>query len=80
MSIFILKHTFYFQINYGTWKSTMIIESVLNSDYTDYQCVAENELGEDRHNISLTSPSVPDPPEDLEVVMKDYKTVMLRVG
>jgi len=66
------------QLDYGTWKSTLTIESVLNSDYTVYQCIANNALGEDSHNISLTSPNIPDPPLNLEVTMKDYKTVCLK--
>jgi len=66
------------QLDYGTWKSTLKIESVLNSDYTVYQCVANNTLGQDRHNISLTSPNIPDPPLNLEVKMVDYKTVRLK--
>ena len=57
----------------------MTIESVLNSDYTVYKCIASNALGEDSHNISLTSPNIPDPPLNLEVTMKDYKTVRLKV-
>ena len=69
----------YFQLDYGTWKSTLTIESVLNSDYTVYQCIATNALGEDIHNITLTSPNIPDPPLNLEVAMKDYKTVRLKV-
>ena len=69
----------HFQLDYGTWKSTLTIESVLNSDYTTYQCIASNALGEDGHNISLTSPNIPDPPLNIEVTMKDYKTVRLKV-
>ena len=57
----------------------MTIESVLNSDYTVYQCIATNALGQDEHNISLTSPNIPDSPLNLEVSMKDYRTVTLKV-
>lgn len=66
------------QLDYGTWKSTLTIESVLNSDYTVYQCIATNALGQDEHNISLTSPNIPDSPLNLEVSMKDYRTVTLK--
>ena len=69
-----------FQIGYSTWESTLTIESVYNSHYTTYQCLASNDLGEDEFNISLTTKSTPEPPVNLEVSMKDYKTVQLKVS
>ena len=45
-----------FQVDFDTWKSELNIESALNADYTKYECRAENELGEDKYNISLVPP------------------------
>lgn len=67
-------------MGYSTWESTLTIESAFNTDYTDYQCYATNELGEDTFNISLTKRSRPEAPVNLEVIMKDYRTVQLRVS
>ena len=67
------------QIGYSTWESSLVIESVLNMHYNTYQCVASNSLGEDSFNISLQQKTIPDPPVNLEVIMKDYKTVRLKV-
>ena len=47
---------FHFQAEFDTWKSELNIESALNADYTKYECRAENELGEDKFNISLVPP------------------------
>ena len=67
------------QIGYSTWESSLVIESVLNTHYHTYQCIASNSLGEDSLNISLHHKTIPDPPVNLEVSMKDYKTVQLKV-
>ena len=56
-----------------------MIESVLNTHFHTYQCIASNSLGEDSLNISLHHKTIPDPPVNLEVTMKDYKTVQLKV-
>ena len=69
-----------FQIGYSTWESSLTIESVLNTHYNTYQCIASNSLGEDSLNISLHHKTIPDPPVNLEVTMKDYKTVQLKVN
>ena len=45
-----------FQAEFDTWKSELNIESALNADYTKYECRAENELGDDKFNISLVPP------------------------
>merc|ERR1712012_29937 len=66
------------KIGYSTWESVLTIESVYNAHYTSYQCFANNTLGEDRFNISLTTKSIPEPPVNLEVTKKDYKTVQLK--
>ena len=60
--------------------STLTIEAVYKSDYTDYQCHATNELGEDTFNISLTRRERPEAPVNLEVAVPDYRTVQLRVS
>lgn len=65
------------QVDYGTWKSQLTIQYVNKGDYTTYECIAENKLGEDRHNISLRMPSTPDPPTNLLVTKLDYQTVQL---
>ena len=70
----------FFQIGYSTWESSLTIESVLNTHYNTYQCIASNSLGEDSLNISLHHKTIPDPPVNLEVTMKDYKTVQLKVN
>lgn len=66
------------KIGYSTWESSLTIESVLNTHYNTYQCIASNSLGEDSLNISLHHKTIPDPPVNLEVTMKDYKTVQLK--
>ena len=58
----------------------MTIESTLNVDYTTYQCIAKNKLGEDSHVIELVNPSLPDPPQNLIVTRKDYRTIRMQVG
>lgn len=63
---------------FDTWKSQLYIESALFADYTIYECTAENELGEDKFNISLTSPRVPEPPQNLEVSKVDHNAVRLK--
>ena len=69
------------KVGYSTWESTLTIESVFNSDYGPYQCLASNELGNDTFNISLTGKARPEPPVNLEVTMtEDQKTVRLRVS
>ena len=52
---------------------------MFNKHYNTYQCIASNRLGEDSFNISLQHKTIPDPPINLEVIMKDYKTVQLKV-
>ncbi|MAD20130.1 MAG: hypothetical protein CMJ52_08060 [Planctomycetaceae bacterium] len=66
------------KIGYSTWESTLTIESVTNSLYGTYQCVAENDLGKDSFNISLTTKSRPEPPVNLEVIMKNPRTIQLK--
>ena len=69
------------KVGYSTWESTLTIESVFNSDYGPYQCLASNELGNDTFNISLTGKARPEPPVNLEVtMMEDQRTVRLRVS
>jgi len=63
---------------FDTWKSELNIESALNADYTKYECRAENELGDDKFNISLVPPSIPEPPQNLELSKLDHNSVQMK--
>merc|ERR1719192_1764493 len=66
------------QVDFDTWKSELNIESALNADYTKYECRAENELGEDKYNISLVPPSIPERPKNLELSKLDHNSVQMK--
>ncbi len=53
------------------------MKNVSSADYGSYECVAKNEEGLDRLEISLNVTSRPDEPQYLKVTKTTYKNVTL---
>lgn len=60
-----------------TYESTLVVDNVETSDYGQYECRAENELGFNKENIRLDITSKPDPPLDLIVLNTTHDSVTL---
>ncbi|KAF7487628.1 Nephrin [Sarcoptes scabiei] len=61
-----------------TYQSVLIINDITSSDYGQYECVAQNDLGFDALFIGLNRTSKPDPPRSLRIVNVTSGSVTIR--
>lgn len=60
-----------------TWESTLSVKNVTSSDYGTYDCVAQNQMGQERYGIYLNVTSRPDAPTNLNIENATYNSVNL---
>lgn len=60
-----------------TYQSILLIKDVQSRDYGGYECVARNELADERHTVRLDITSAPEPPMGLHVVNFTHDSVTL---
>ncbi|ODM93893.1 Nephrin [Orchesella cincta] len=67
----------YNQVDMMTWESILLVKDVQTRDYGGYECVARNELDDERHTVRLDITSAPEPPIGLHVVNFTHDSVTL---
>ncbi|XP_059607886.1 nephrin isoform X3 [Phlebotomus argentipes] len=65
------------QLDSITYESILLIERVTPSDYGQYECVVQNELGDTKENVRLDITSPPDTPINLTVVNVTHDSVTM---
>lgn len=60
-----------------TWESLLFVRDVQTKDYGAYECVARNELADERHTVQLDVTSAPEPPVSFQVVNFTHDSVTL---
>lgn len=70
-------YSFFTQVDRMTWESTLFVRDVQTKDYGGYDCVARNELADERHTVQLDVTSVPEPPLGFHVVNFTHDSVTL---
>lgn len=60
-----------------TWESTLLVKDIQTKDYGSYECIARNELSDERHTIRLDVTSAPEPPVGFHVVNFTHDSVTL---
>lgn len=68
---------FYFQIDFSTFESILIINNVDSGDYGKYECEARNEEGSSRSIIVLNVTSAPDAPLSMTVLNVTHDSVTI---
>ncbi|XP_074653019.1 nephrin-like [Tubulanus polymorphus] len=63
------------KINY---KSVLTIANITRADYGKYQCIAKNDLGEDKLVVMFDGTSRPDPPMFLKVLNSTYNSLTIQ--
>lgn len=65
------------QLDIVTWESVLEIAGIRSADYGLYDCVARNEMGTNKFQVTLSGISRPDPPLALHVVNVSHDSVDL---
>lgn len=63
------------QIDSLTFESTLVIDKVAPADYGLYECLARNDLGQDKANVRLDITSKPDVPNSLNILNITHDSV-----